>query len=71
MRVNKKLATPVDVKSKSQRLLLYKKSVTDYNVLLTEIQTSKLAYHTYPLPDTIQPWVVLEVIPLNISVNKI
>jgi len=38
---------------------------------LTEIQTSKLAYHTYPLPDTIQPWVVLEVIPLNISVNKI
>ena len=38
---------------------------------MTEIQTTKLAYHTYPLPDTIQPRVVLEVIPPNIPVNKI
>lgn len=40
-------------------------------MLLTEIQTTKLAYHTYPLPNAIQPQVVLKVIPLNIPVDKI
>ena len=45
-KVNKKLATPVDVKSKSHRLLQYTKSVMDYSVLLAEIQTARLAYHT-------------------------
>jgi len=70
-KANEKLATPVDVKSKSHRLRLCKTSVMDYNVLLAEIPTTKLAYHTYPLPDTIQPRVVLKVIPPNVLVDKI
>jgi hypothetical protein len=37
-RVNEKVTTPVDVKFKADRLLLYTKSSTDYNVLLSEIQ---------------------------------
>jgi len=59
------------VKSISHILLLYTKSVTDYNVLLAEIQTTKLAYHTYPLPDVIQPNMVLKGIPPNVPVDKI
>jgi hypothetical protein len=47
------------------------KSFTDYNVLVANIQTAKLAYHTYPLPDTIQPWLVLKGIPTNVPVNEI
>jgi len=70
-KANEKLATPVDVKSKSYRLWLCKTSVMDYNVLLAEIPTTKLAYHTYPLPDIIQPRVVLKVIPPNVLVDKI
>ena len=53
--VNEKLSTPVDVKSKTDRLLLYTKSPTDYKTLLLEIQTAKLADHTYPLPEAVQP----------------
>ena len=37
--VNDKLSNPVDVKSKSNRLLLYTKSSHDYDTLLTEIRT--------------------------------
>jgi hypothetical protein len=70
-KVNEKLATPVYVKSISHILLLYTKSVTDYNVLLAEIQTTKLTYHTYPLPDAIQPYMVLKDIPPNVPVDKI
>jgi len=69
-KVHEKLATPVDVKSKSHRLLLCKKSVTEYNVLLAEIQTTKLAYHTYPLPDAIQPWLDLTALPLTFLSTK-
>ena len=36
-RLNEKLTTPVDVKYKTDRLLLYTKSSTDFNVLLSEI----------------------------------
>jgi len=61
--VDDKLSTPVDVKSKTNRLLLYTKSSQDYNILLTEIRTAKLAYHTYPLPKTMQPRMVLKGIP--------
>jgi hypothetical protein len=64
--VNKKLTTPLDVKSKANRLLLYTKSSHDYNILLTETQAAKLAYHTYPLPEAIQPWLVLKGIPPNV-----
>ena len=70
-KVNGKLVTPVDVNLKSHRLLLYTKSVTGYNVLLGEIQTTKLAYQTYPLFDAIPPRLVLKGIPPNIPVNEI
>jgi hypothetical protein len=50
-KINEKLATPVEVQSKSHRLLPRTKSVMDYNVLLAEIQNTKLADRTYPLPD--------------------
>jgi len=59
------------MKSKSHRLLLYTKSVTDYNVLLAEIQIAKLAYHTYLLPDAIQPRLVFKGIPPNVPVDEI
>ena len=49
----------------------YTKSVTDYSVLLAEIQTAKLAYHTYPLPDAIQSRLVLKGIPPNVPVDEI
>ena len=64
--VNEKLTAPVDVKSKTNWLLLYTKSSHDYNILLSEIRTAKLAYHTYPLPEAIQPRLVLKGIPPNI-----
>jgi hypothetical protein len=38
-KVNEKLTTPVDVKSKTDRLLLYTKSSADYTILLSEIRT--------------------------------
>jgi len=59
------------VKSQSHRLLLYTKSVTDYNELLTEIQTDKLTYHAYPLPDAIQSRLVLKGIPHNVPVEEL
>jgi len=43
----------------------------DYNMLLAEIQTTKLACHTYPLTDASQPWLVLKGIPPNVPVDKI
>jgi hypothetical protein len=46
-------------------------SVTDYNVLLGEIQTTKLTYHTYPLPDAIQSRLVLKGIPPNVPVDEL
>jgi hypothetical protein len=38
---------------------------------LAEIQTTKLAYHIYPLPDVIQPGVFLNGVPPNVPVDKI
>jgi hypothetical protein len=64
--VNKRLTAPVDVKSKTDRLLLYTKSSSDYNILLSEIKSANLAYHTYPLPEAVQPWLVLKGIPSNV-----
>jgi len=64
--VNEKLTTPVDVKSKANRLLLYTKSTQDYNILLSEIQSAKLAYHTYPLLEAIQPQLVLKGVLPNV-----
>jgi hypothetical protein len=45
-KVNEKLTTPVDVKSKTDRLLLYTKSTADYNVLLSEIKSAIPKSHT-------------------------
>jgi hypothetical protein len=70
-RFNEKLTTPVDVKSKADRLLLYTKSSTDFNFLLSEIQSAKLAYHTYPLPEAVQPRLVLKGIPFNVQEEDI
>jgi hypothetical protein len=69
--VNDKLSNPVDVKSISNRLLLYTKYSQDYNKLLTEIRTAKLAYHTYPLPENTQPRLVLKGIPPNVPEEDI
>ena len=63
--VNEKLTAPVDVKSKTNRLLLYTKSSHDYSIL-PEIRTAKLAYHTYPLPEAVQTRLVLKDIPPNV-----
>jgi len=65
-KVNEKLTAPVEVKSKMNRHLLYTKSSHDYNILLTEIPAANLAYHTYPLPEAIQPRLVLKGIPPNV-----
>jgi hypothetical protein len=43
----------------------------DYNMLLAEIQTTKLASHKYPLTDISQPRLVLKGIPPNTPVNEI
>jgi len=66
IQVNDKLTTPVDVTSKMDRLLLYTKSSADCNILLSEIKSTKLAYHTYPLPEAVQPRLVLKGIPSNV-----
>ena len=70
-RVNEKLSTPIAVKTKADRLLLYTKSSADYKTLLSEIQTAKIAYHTYPLPEAVQPRLVLKGIPCNVPVDDI
>ena len=54
------------MKSKTDRLLLYTKSSADYNILLSEIKSAKLAYHTYPLPEAVKPRLVLKGIPSNV-----
>jgi hypothetical protein len=43
----------------------------DYNMLLAEIQTTKLACNTYPQTDAIQPWLALKGIPPNVPVDEI
>ena len=70
-RLNEKLTIPFDVKSKADRLLLYTKSSTDFNVLLSEIKSAKLAYHTYTLPEAVQPRLVLKGIPFNVPEEDI
>jgi len=39
-------------------------------VILAEIRMAKLAYRTYPLPDAIQPRLVLKGIPPNAPVDE-
>jgi hypothetical protein len=61
--LNDKLSSPFDVKTKTDRLLLYTKTEADYEIILREIKQAQLAYHTYPLPNTHQPRVALKGIP--------
>jgi hypothetical protein len=70
-KVNSKLSAPVEVKTKLNRLLLYTKSTQDYKTVLSEIQAANLEYHTYPLPDTLQTWLVLKGIPPNVPAENI
>ena len=65
-KVNEKLLQPVIVKAKPDRLLMYTKSPTDYSTLLTEIKSANLTFHTYPLPDTVHPRLVIKGLPSNI-----
>jgi hypothetical protein len=65
------LSAPVEVKTKSNRLLVYTKSTQDYNTVLAEIQSAKLDCHTYPLPDTFQTRLVLKGIPPNVPEEEI
>ena len=70
-RVNNKLAAPVIVNSITDSLLLHTKSSSDYNILPSEIQAAHLAYHTYPLPEGIQPRLFLKGIPPNVPEQDI
>lgn len=69
--LNDKLTTPVEVKTKPNRLLLYTKTEKDYELLLRELQTAHLEYHTYPLPNKRQPKITLKGIPPNVPVDEI
>jgi hypothetical protein len=69
--VNEKLTSPVEVKTKTNRLLLYTKSEGDYSVLLQEIKKVNIAFHTYPLPTKVQPRVALKGIPPTVDVAEI
>ena len=70
-KVNSKLSSPVEVKTKNNRLLLFTKSAQDYNIVLSEIQTAKLEYHTYPLPDSTPIRLVPKGLPPNIPTEEI
>jgi hypothetical protein len=61
----------VEVKTKTNRLLLYTKSEGDYSVLLQEIKKANIAFHTYPLPTEVQPRVALKGIPPTVDVAEI
>ena len=61
----------MEVKTKPNGLLLYTKSTQGYNIVLSEIQTAKLEYHIYPLPDAIQTRLVLKGIPPNVPEEDI
>jgi hypothetical protein len=69
--VNEKLTTPVEVKTKQNRLLLYTKSESDYKILLNEIRDANIAYHTYPLPTAVQPRLTLKGLPPTVEVEEI
>jgi hypothetical protein len=43
----------------------------DYNVLVAEIQTAKMADHTHPLPGSSQTWLILQGILPIVPVDKI
>ena len=71
-KVNEKLPTPVDVKSKSPRLLLYAKPVTDYKCAFGSSSDCQASLpYTYSLPEAVQPRLVLKRYPPNFPVDEI
>lgn len=69
--LNDKLTSPVEIKTKTNRFLLYIQTEKDYETLLREVKQANLAYHTYPLPQTQQPRLVLKGLPPNITIEEI
>jgi hypothetical protein len=69
--VSNKLSAPVEVKTKSNRPLLYAKMTQDYETVSSEIQAANLEYSTYPLPDTLQTRLVLKGIAPNVPEEDI
>jgi hypothetical protein len=69
--LNEKLTSPVEIKTKENRILLYTRTETDYEILLRDIKQANVAYHTYPLPQTKQPRLVLKGLPPNIDTAEI
>jgi hypothetical protein len=61
----------VEIKTKENRMLLYTRSETDYEILLRDIKQANLAYHTYPLSQTQQPRLVVKGLPPNIDTAEI
>jgi hypothetical protein len=61
----------VEIKTKTNRLLLYTQTEKDYEILLREVKQAQRAYHTYPLPQTQQPRLVLKGLPANITIEEI
>ena len=61
----------MEIKTKPNRLLIYTKTPQDYNIVLNEIKTANLEYHTYPLPESRQSRLVLKGIPPNVPTQDI
>ena len=69
--LNDKLTSPVDKKTKTNRLLLHTQTEKDYENLLREVKQAQLSYHTYPLPQTQQPRLVLKGLPQILLQGKL
>lgn len=69
--INQKLSAPLEVKTKKDRLILYPKTSDDYNLLLNEVKSTNLPYHTYPLKEAIQPRFVVKGLPPNLTIAEI
>jgi hypothetical protein len=69
--LHEKMTSPIEIKAKQNKLVLYAKTESDYELLLREIQQAKIAYHTYQLPHLKQPRVTLKGLPPNIPTEEI
>jgi hypothetical protein len=65
------MTTLIEIKAKQNKLVLYAKTESDYELPLREIQQAKIAYHTYQLPQLKQPRVTLKGLPPNIPTEEI
>ena len=69
--INDKLKQSLQVKYKQNRLILYTKSIDDYNIVFDEVQKSQIQFHRYPLPDKLQPRLVLKNISPTVTIDEI